>query len=177
MVKATIRLGDASMLTKGSPRKEIASACHRRATSLQHTTWTGPRPHRGAVRLTSSNSRSCTASSGRNNNACTNCDKLWRVRLRAKPSTEAQGRSPVTSYVALSKTLTPPNPCPQPGKPKPSSGCAPTSHHAGALHHRETQHPQRTSGASGMRGGLAGREFGLSALEALFEPLARALSL
>jgi hypothetical protein len=77
-----------------------------------------PKPHRGAVRLTSSNSGGCTASSGRNDNTYNNCGKLWRVRLQEQPSMEARERRPVTSYIALKKTPTPPNPPPSTGRAK-----------------------------------------------------------
>jgi|UPI0004DEB464 hypothetical protein len=60
--------------------------------------------------LTTSNSGSCTTSSGKRSNAYSSCDKLSRERLRAKPSTEAREQRHVTSYVASRKTPAPSSP-------------------------------------------------------------------
>jgi hypothetical protein len=125
VVRAMIRLRSASTMTQGSPRKEITSTCRKKVTRPPHNS-DGAQPREEQQLLQQQQHAlegEATSKALDGGTWAKVCDILRLIKEDAD-------------------TAEPP--CPQPGKPKPSSGCALTPHYAGALHHRGTPHPRRT---------------------------------
>jgi hypothetical protein len=104
--EATTRPGSASTSTTGSPTKEINSECPEKVTSHPHAfgkrgSQAGLKPLPRATWLTSNNFVSCMPSSGRNNNGYSSCDRRWRRKPRARPSTGVRAKVHVMYSVAL----------------------------------------------------------------------------